>query len=132
MSINCKPLPPLEVYELSINHVSNFRYLGSMMTSCISDITRRKALAWTVFWKLERFGRSTSISIDTKIRLFYTTCVTVLLYGCESWILKANMENMINAFATSCKTNMLGIKRFDCVRKAQICESTTPNYSSTL
>ena len=124
MSINCNPLPPLEVYEQPINHVSNFRYLGSMMASSISDITRRKALAWTAFWKLEKIWRSTSISIDTKIRLFNTTCVTVLLYGCESWIISVNMENKINAFATSCYRIMLGIKRLDCVRNAQIYEMT--------
>ena len=63
------------------------------MVFSISDITRRKALAWTAFWKLEKICRSTSISIDNKIRLFNTTYVTVRLYGCESWILSVIMDN---------------------------------------
>ena len=124
MTINCNPQPPLDIYEQPISHVSNLRYLGSMMASSISDITKRKALAWTAFWKLEKIWRSTSISIDTKIRLFNTTCVTVLLYRYDSWILSVNMVNKINAFATSCYRIMMGIKRLDHVRNTQIHEMT--------
>ena len=49
MTINCQPQPPLQVYGNPINHVTNFRYLGSMMGSSASDLKRRKALAWTAF-----------------------------------------------------------------------------------
>ena len=124
LTINCNPQPPLEVYGQPISHVSNFEYLGSMMASSISDLTKRKALAWAAFWKLEKIWRSFSISIATKIRLFNTTCVTVLLYGCDSWVLSVNMENKINAFATSCYRIMLNIKRLDCVSNARVYEMT--------
>ena len=40
MTVNCNPQPPLEVYGQPIKHVPNFRYLGSMMASSISDLTR--------------------------------------------------------------------------------------------
>ncbi|XP_073228602.1 uncharacterized protein [Porites lutea] len=85
ITINCCPQPPLEVYGSTINHVQDFKYLGSMMASSSGDLKRRKGLAWTAFWKLERLWRCPNISISTKIKLFNTTCVTVLLYGCESW-----------------------------------------------
>ena len=120
MTINCNPQPPLQVYGQPIKHVSNFKYLGSMMASGISDQTRRRALAWVAFWKLEKIWRSPSISISTKIKLFNTTCVTVLLYGCESWVISSNTENKINAFATSCYRIMLNIKRLDCVSNERI------------
>ena len=92
MTSNCNPQPPLEVYTLPIKHVSNFKYLGSMMASSTSDIIRRKALAWSAFWNLEKIWRSTYISIDTKIKVFNTTFVTVLLYGCDSWVISAGIE----------------------------------------
>lgn len=120
MTINCNPQPPLQVYGEPLNHVSNFKYLGSMMASASSDLNRRKALAWFAFWKLEHLWRSPSISIGTKIKLFNTTCVTVLLYGCESWVLSSDMENKINSFATSCYRIMLNIKRLDRVSNAKI------------
>ena len=102
MTVNCNPQQALKVYGDSINHVSDFRYLGSMVASGSSDLKRRKSLAWCAFWKLEQLWKSPHISIATKVKLFNTTCVTILLYGCESWVISQDMENKINAFATSC------------------------------
>ena len=59
--------------------------------------------------------------------------LTVLLYGCESWVLAANEENKINASATSCYRIMLNIKRLDCVSNARIHEMTnTQNRTNTV
>ena len=113
MTVNCNPQPALQVYGDSINHVSDFRYLGSMVASGSSDLKRRKSLAWCAFWKLEQLWKSPHISIATKVKLFNTTCVTILLYGCESWVISQDMENKINSFATSCYRFMLNIKRID-------------------
>ena len=124
ITINCCPQPPLEVYGSTINHVQDFKYLGSMMASSSGDLKRRKGLAWTAFWKLERLWRCPNISISTKIKLFNTTCVTVLLYGCESWVLSKAMESEINAFGTSCYRIMLNIKRTDRVSNAKIYDLT--------
>ena len=117
ITIHCCPQPPLEVYGSTINHVQDFKYLGSMMTSSSGDLKRRKGLAWTAFWKLERLWRCPNISISTKIKLFNTACVTVLLYGCESWVLSKAVESEINGFGTSCYRIMLNIKRIDRVSK---------------
>lgn len=127
MTANCNPQPALEVYGSTINHVTDFKYLGSMMGSSVGDLKRRKALAWAAFWKLERLWRSPSLPIDTKIKLFETTCVTVLLYGCESWVITKDMENKINAFATSCYRVMLNIKRMD-----RIPNETIYNLTNTI
>ena len=118
------PQPPLQVYGEAIKHVTDFKYLGSQMASSASDFKRRKALAWGAFWKLERLWRSSELPILTKIKLFHTTCVTILLYGCESWVLSQDMECKINAFATSSYRVMLNIKRRDHV-------STSIIYSMT-
>ena len=80
-----------------------------MVASGSSDLKRRKSLAWCAFWKLEQLWISTA----TKVKLLNTTCVTTLLYGCESWVISQDMENKINAFATSCYRVMLNIKRID-------------------
>ena len=120
MTINCHHQPPLRVYGNPIKHVSDFRYLGSMMASSTNDLKRRKGLAWAAFWKLQRLWKSPNIPISTKVRLFDTTCVTVLLYGCESWVISKAMEDQINAFGTSCYRIMLNIKRIDRVTNAHI------------
>ena len=111
MIVNCNPQPALQVYGNSINHVSDFRYLGSMVASGSSDLRGRKSVAWCAFWKLEQLWKSPHISIATKVKLFSATCVAVLLYGCESWVVSQDMENGINAFATSCYGVMLNMER---------------------
>ena len=44
MTINCYPQPPLQLYgnNNNINHVSDFRYLGSMMATSTSDLKGEK------------------------------------------------------------------------------------------
>ena len=64
---------------------------GADVLASASDFKGRKALAWGAFWKLERLWRSSELPISTKIKLFHTTCVTILLYGCESWVLSQDM-----------------------------------------
>ena len=124
MTVNCNPQPALQVYGDSINHVSDFRYLGSMVASGSSDLKRRKSLAWCAFWKLEQLWKSPHISTATKVKLFNTTCVTILLYDCESWVISQDMENKINAFATSCYRVMLNIKRIDHVLNTTVYSMT--------
>ena len=58
------------------------------------------------------------------MELFNTTCVTILLYGCESWVISQAMENEINAFATSCYRIMLGVRRIDHVPNTSIYATT--------
>ena len=124
MTANCSPHPPLQVYGEDIKHVSDFKYLGSQMASSACDFKRRKALAWGAFWKLERLWRNSNLPISTKLKLFNTTCVTILLYGCESWVISQDMECKINAFATSCYRIMLGIRRRDCISNSSIYSMT--------
>ena len=124
MTVNCNPQPALQVYGDPINHVSDFRYLGSMVVSGSSDLKRRKSLAWCAFWKLEQLWKCPHISITTKVKLFNATCVTILLYGCESWVISQDMENKINAFATSCYRVMLNIKRIDHVLNTTVYSMT--------
>ena len=127
MSVNCHPHPTLQVYGEPINHVTDFRYLGSKMASATSDFKRRKTLAWSVFLKLERLWGNSQLSVSTKVNLFYTICVTILLYGCESWVISHDMEHVeskINAFATSCYRIMLNIKRKDHVPNTMIYSMT--------
>ena len=75
-------------------------------------------------WTLEQLWKSPHISIATKVKLFNTTCITILLYGCESWVISQDMENKINAVATSCYRVMLNIKRFDHVLNTTVYSMT--------
>ena len=46
--------------------------------------------------------------------------MTVLLYGCESWVISGKIENKMNVFAASCCRIVLNIKQLDCVSNERI------------
>ncbi|KAI8507856.1 hypothetical protein Bbelb_140960 [Branchiostoma belcheri] len=120
MCYNTGPGQSLQVYGEPIKQVQDFRYLGSMVASSSNDLKKRRALAWVAFWKLEHLWRSECIPFATKVKLFKASCVSVLSYGCESWVITKDMENKINSFATSCYRIMLNIKRRDRVTNDSI------------
>ena len=43
-----------------------------------------------------------------QVTFFNITCITVLLHGCESWVIPKDMENRINSFGTSRYRMMIG------------------------
>ena len=48
------------------------------------------------------------------------TCLSLLLYECELWVLTQDMTNKINSFATSCYRIMLNIKCTDRVSNDEV------------
>ena len=125
LTLNCPTNQHLMVGQIALNRVDDFRYLGSMVVKSLSDFKRRHGLSWSVFWKLEKIWRSDSVPIHLKIEIFKTTCLSVLLYNCETWIITKVMASMINTFQTRCLRIILGIKRLDRVSNRQIYETTS-------
>jgi len=53
--------------------------------------------------------------------------LSVMLYGAESWPLSAQMNQLINSFATSVYHVMTGVKRLDKVRNTTVLTSVSRN-----
>ena len=91
-----------------------------MMSSSDNDLKVRRGQAWSAFWEMKDVWRSDDIPIDLKVRIFHSTCLSILLYGSEAWVLTKTMTQRINSFATSCYRYMLNIKRLDKIRNEHI------------
>ena len=115
-----------------IKRVDDFLYIGSMMASSESDIKRRRALAWVAFWKLGKIWKSNHIPTQLKLNIFRTSCLSILLYGCESWVLTQKLEDYINSYATNCYRIILGICYQDRVSNATIYQMTNQQPLSHL
>ena len=102
-----------ELEGQTIEWSKNFKYLGSHIASTESDVRIRKGQAWGAFWKMKDVFRSKSVPTSLKVNIFEAACVSILLYGCESWIINKKLNNTLNSFATNCYRIMLGIKRID-------------------
>ena len=96
-----------------VEQVRDFKYLGSMMASSDTDLKNRKGQAWGAFWKLKNIWISKSTPINLKVRVFQAACISILLYGSETWILSEKIRKSLDSFATNWYMIMLGIKHTD-------------------
>ena len=103
----------LQLNGEDIEFVEEFKYLGSYMSSSEKDVNSRISLAWSAFDKLKDILRSHTgkISNETKFRLFNAACISVLLYGCESWVLLGPQIKKLDVFHRTCLRIMLGIRQ---------------------
>jgi len=86
------------------------------------DINRRIGLARTVFQMLKKVWSSTDISKTTKLKVFETMVLSVLMYNSETWTLKQTQENRLRVFEMSCLRRIAGVTRKDGIRNKEVCD----------
>ena len=71
--------------------MSDFIFLGSKITAdgdCSHEITRCLLLGRKVMTNLDSLLKSRDITLPTKVPLVRAMVFPVVMYGCESWIIK--------------------------------------------
>ena len=89
--IASSPITPWEIDGETVETVSDFIFLGSKTTAdgdCSHEIKRRLLLGRKVMTNLDNILRSRDITLPTKVRLVKAMVFPVVMYGCESWIVK--------------------------------------------
>jgi hypothetical protein len=106
-------LQPLFIDNDPVAIDSDFKYLGSYIVSTEKDIRARIALSSAAFTKLKPIltSRTGKPNNTLKIRLFNAACISILLYGCESWVLSKQQAKVLDVFVRRCYRTILGIKQ---------------------
>ena len=81
--------------------VRDFIFLGSKIIAdgdCSHEITRCLLLGRKVMTNLDSIFKSRDITLPTKVHLVKTMVFPVVVYGCESWIIKKAERQRIDAF----------------------------------
>jgi hypothetical protein len=117
ISVNPIPLPPpLLLDNETVEFVENFTYLGSSVAAngaINHELSTRIAKAAGAMRKLQqRLWHRRSISLKTKLRMYNTLVLSVLLYGCETWQLRTQDSKRIDVFDNQCLRSILGIRWF--------------------
>ena len=108
MAFNCPNQVNIRTSDGSVLEVvSEFTYLGSLVSSPAADIGKRIALAWTASNKMSKIWKS-SLSRKIKTRLFRSTVESVLLYGSEAWTLTERLSKKIDGCYTRLLRSALG------------------------
>lgn len=95
-----------------LEEVDAFKYLGATLTKdgrSTIEIKTRLAIATSAMAKLSKIWRSREISFSTKMKLYKSLVLSILLYGCESWTLTAETTKRVQTFETKCFRRLLGI-----------------------
>ena len=103
---NCTSLGPnpasVTVEGNSVEFTQKFRCLGCDIHSSgysSPDILRRLGLASSTFGQLDRVWRNKCLKLTTKLRVFTTCVLPVLLYGSGTWTLQADDTRKLQAFS---------------------------------
>ncbi|XP_063545967.1 uncharacterized protein LOC134753921 [Cydia strobilella] len=122
----CAEIPTILLEGAPLDSVDKFCYLGSTVSSNISpdaEIDVRIGKAATMFGKLSaRVWQNKHLTRKTKMVVYQTCILSIVLYGAETWTSYAKHERRLNAFHMRCIRNILGISWKDRVTNERVLE----------
>ena len=95
------PITSWEIDGETVETVSDFIFLGSKITAdgdCRHEIKRRLLLGRKVMTNRDSIFKSRDITLPTKVCLVKAMVYPVVMYGCESWIMKKAEHQRIDVF----------------------------------
>ena len=113
----------ISVGVVELNQVENFTYLGGVISQdarCEQDIRRRINLTTGVASSLHTVWNERDISLKTKVRVYETLVLSVLLYNAETWTMKAADDSRVRAFEMSVLRRICGVSLRDKWRNSDI------------
>ena len=99
------PITSWEIDGETVETVSDFIFWGSQITAdgdCSHETKRRLLLGRKVMTNLDSIFKSRDIALPTKVRLVKAMVFPVVMYECESWIVKKAECQRIDAFELWC------------------------------
>ena len=95
------PITSWEIDGETVETVADFILGGSKITAnwdCSHEMERRLLLGRKVMTNLDSILKNRDIALSKKLRLFKAMVFPVVMYGCESWIVKKAECQRIDAF----------------------------------
>ena len=95
------PITSWQIEAETMKTVTDFIFLGSKITAdgdCSHEIKRCLLLGRKAMTNLDSILKSRDITLPTKVHLVKAMVFPVVVYGCESWIIKKAECQRIDAF----------------------------------
>ena len=105
LRINATTNAPIKLEGNNLEDVNTFEYLGSKIDEhggTDIDVQARINKARSAFACLNKIWQTKSMSSKTKLRLFNSNVLSVLLYGAETWFLNKSHESKLQTFINKC------------------------------
>lgn len=103
-------LSGIEVNGQALDTVSNFKYLGAIVSDEGSkwEVHARIAQTTAALAKLRPIWKN-NISLASKVRLLRSLVTSIFLYTCETWTLTAELQKRVQSMEMRCYRRLLGI-----------------------
>ena len=99
------PITSWQIDGETVETVADFVFLGSKITvdsDCSHEIKRRLFLGRKIMTNLDSILKSRDITLPTKVCIVKAMVFLVVMYGCQSWIIKKGECQRIDAFELWC------------------------------
>ena len=109
MAILTGPITSWQIDGETVETVTDFILGGSKITAdgdCSHEIKRRLLLGRKVMTNLDSILKSRDITLPTKVRLVKAMVFPLVMYGCESWIVKKAEHQRIDAFGEDSRESL--------------------------
>ena len=125
------PITSWQIGGEAMETVTDFMFLGSKLTAdgdCSREIKRHLLLGSKAMPNLDSILKSREITLPTKFRLVKAMVFPVIMYGCESWIEKAE-SSRTDAFELWCWRRLLRVPWTARRSNQSILKEINPKYS---
>ena len=123
---------PIISWQIDGETVRDFILGGSKVTAdvdCSHEIKRRLLLGRKAMTNLDSIFKSRDITLPTKVCLVKAMVFPVVMYGCESWIVKKAECQRIDAFELWCWRRFLRVPWTARKSNQSIIKEISPEYS---
>ena len=101
LRLNTSNTEKVQIDGQDIEEVESFVYLSANVSNeggTEDDIKARLGKARLAYNKLDKFWKNSQFTIRTKVNVFKSSVISVLLYGCETWRTTKADEKTFDAF----------------------------------
>ena len=126
------PITSWQIDGATVETVTDFIFLGSKITTngdCSHEIERCQLLGRTAVTNLDSVLKSRDINLPTKVCLVKVMVFTVIIYGCERWIIKKAESQRIDSFELWCWRRLLRVPWTARRSNQSILNEISPEYS---
>ena len=126
------PITSWQIDGETVETVTEFILEGSKLTvdcDCSHEIKRRLLLGRKVMTNLDNILKSRDITLPTKVHLVKAMIFPVVMYGCESWIIKKAEHQRIDAFELWCWRRLLRVPWTARRSNQSILKEISPGFS---
>ena len=126
------PITSWQINRETVETVTDFILGGSKTTAdvdCSHEIKRRLLLGRKVMTNLDSILKSRDITLPTKVCLVKGMVFPVIMYGCESWTIKKDESQKIDAFELWCWKRLLRVPWTVRIFNQSILKEISPEYS---